>query len=161
MTKKILYFAFILMFFFGVAGFVSSRTAYAVDQIFPAGCSSAVGYSATTGRPCNGTNVATMQDPGCGTIFGYSQLNGKPCSGTSTAITVMAGCQSLVGYSSVSGRPCNGSNYAYTAMSVSPGFPRAGADGEALANGVMLGTLGIIVLTGLVYLGRRRSHAHK
>jgi hypothetical protein len=46
---------------------------------FPAGCTSAVGYSATTGQLCSG---ASLFPAGCTSALGYSPTTGQACNGT-------------------------------------------------------------------------------
>lgn len=46
---------------------------------FPAGCTSASGYSSTTGMPCNSGSTLPA---GCTSTTGYSSTTGMPCSGT-------------------------------------------------------------------------------
>ena len=48
---------------------------------YPAGCTSAVGFSATTGLPCNGTVVTTLP-AGCAVGALFSSTTGLPCTGT-------------------------------------------------------------------------------
>lgn len=50
---------------------------------FPAGCSSASGYSTTTGMPCSGGSSGSFP-AGCSSSAGYSSTTGKPCSGSSS-----------------------------------------------------------------------------
>ncbi len=50
---------------------------------FPAGCTSASGFSSTTGQPCN-SGPSTGLPAGCATNTGYSALTGQPCSGVVT-----------------------------------------------------------------------------
>lgn len=47
----------------------------------PAGCTSAFGYSTTTGQPCAGV-MSTV--PGCTSTSGFSSTTGQPCSGSTT-----------------------------------------------------------------------------
>jgi len=49
---------------------------------YPAGCTSAVGFSPTTGDPCSGTPVT--YPAGCTSAVGFSPTTGDPCSGTTT-----------------------------------------------------------------------------
>jgi len=83
----------------------------------PAGCTSAVGYSSTTGLSCgcNGTVYSTyngqlcpvIYPAGCTSSVGYSTTTGLPCG-------CPAGCTSNVGYSSTTGLSCgcNGTVYS-------------------------------------------------
>jgi len=64
---------------------------------YPAGCTSAVGYSTTTGLLCSG---AVTYPAGCTSAVGYSPTTGLSCSGTTTT-TVAApsyGSLSVVSY---------------------------------------------------------------
>ena len=49
----------------------------AVSGNFPAGCTSASGYSTTTGLPCN---TGGSLPAGCTSTAGYSSTTGMPCS---------------------------------------------------------------------------------
>ncbi len=55
---------------------------------FPAGCSSASGYSTTTGLPCN---TSSTLPAGCTSTAGYSPTTGAKCDGGSTASGPLAG----------------------------------------------------------------------
>ena len=109
MKNKILSFAFVLAFVFGVA-LTATQNVNAQVASLPAGCTSTMGYSTTNGAPCNGTSTATVSYmAGCSSTLGYSTTNGLPCNGTTTAsINYIAGCTSAVGYSTIDGLPCNG-----------------------------------------------------
>ena len=48
---------------------------------FPAGCTSATGFSSTTGLPCSGAVVTTFP-AGCTSATGFSSTTGLPCSTT-------------------------------------------------------------------------------
>ncbi len=99
-----------------VFSFLGASSAEAATTGFPDGCSSTYDYSATTGRPCNGTSTATRNPTpnsffpdGCASNLGFSSTKGNPCNGTSTATTnPMPGCTSALGYSSTSSQPCSG-----------------------------------------------------
>jgi hypothetical protein len=108
-TKKL--FSVVLGLFLVVASFAAIQPAFA-DQAFPAGCSSALGNSVTTGSPCNGTPTATQLSAGCTSPIGYSTVNNMPCSGTSIALQYLGGCSSVYGYSVATGAPCNGTTVA-------------------------------------------------
>ncbi len=151
MTKKLFSFVFIVAFAMGFMTLFTAKTTYAADQVFPAGCSSAVGYSASTGRPCNGTNTATTLPAGCTNVIGYSSTTGHPCSGTSIAIGHVAGCTSFFGYSATTGQACNGGTYA---IFPTPGFPNAGS-GDVATNIALLLSSGILAVIGSMYLYRR------
>jgi hypothetical protein len=142
-----------------ILGAFSANSAQAQSSPFPAGCASALGYSATTGLPCNGTNNATIGPlQGCETALGYSAVNGVPCSGGSVAIFFLAGCSSLYGYSSITGQPCNGTAIAtLEPITPFPGLPTTGAGGNALFNVLALLASGGVVAFGLKYLVRNRE----
>jgi len=79
-----------------------------VTQIstLPTGCTSAVGYSTTTGLSCatNGTSTTSSTYPaGCSSNYGYSVTTGQSCA---TTPSYPAGCTSNVGYSSTTGESC-------------------------------------------------------
>jgi len=73
---------------------------------YPAGCTSAVGFSTTTGDPCSG---AVSYPAGCTSAVGFSPTTGDPCS---TVVTYPEGCTSAVGYSPTTGDPCSGTPVA-------------------------------------------------
>lgn len=52
-----------------------------VSTNLPAGCTSATGYSSTTGMPCAGANLPA----GCTSTAGYSPVSGVPCNGGSSS----------------------------------------------------------------------------
>ena len=138
----------------GVGSFVS-QTAEAQTATFPAGCSSGLGYNATTGQPCSGTSTAIPKFmPGCTTALGYSSTTGLPCSGSSVAIEWLAGCTSKLGYSSVDGTPCNGTNVATFVVvpPSSPGLPTTGFGGNALSNVILLLSFLTLAVAGATYL---------
>ena len=83
---------------------------------FPSGCSSAVGYSTTTGMPCSG---GISLPAGCSSAGGYSVTTGMPCSG---GINLPAGCTSTAGYSPTTGTKCDNTG--------SPSGPLAGGAGS-------------------------------
>lgn len=143
---------------FGLAGGVAE----AQTATFPVGCSSALGYSVTTGLACNGTATATMPYlPGCSSAIGYSVTNGVPCSGGSVAIAWLAGCSSTVGYSIITGAPCNGTTVAtlpvviVTPPPVIIGLPTTGASGNAMLNSLVLVASGLFIVLGGIYVARR------
>jgi hypothetical protein len=152
----------------GVGAF-GSQSALAQTATFPSGCSSALGYSVTTGLPCNGsTDDATMGPlPGCTTALGYSITNGAPCSGANVAISFLAGCSSIYGYSVITGAACNGTTVASIQPGTpfipgttfgdftSPGFPATGFGGYALSNILLLVTSGLVASVGSYYIARR------
>jgi len=158
MTKK--FFSLLLMaavVILGVA-FVGAETSSAQVATFPSGCSSALGYSITTGAPCNGTATATLGPlPGCTTALGFSVTNGAPCSGGPIAISFLAGCSSVFGYSVITGAPCNGTTVATVSPFVPPvviGLPTTG-EGNALSNIMLLLVTGSAAAYGMTRLARR------
>jgi peptidoglycan hydrolase-like protein with peptidoglycan-binding domain len=69
----------------GVFGPMSMAKANgAVSGNFPAGCTSAAGYSSTTGMPCNSTNANTFP-AGCTSASGYSPTTGVKCDSSSSS----------------------------------------------------------------------------
>jgi hypothetical protein len=152
MTKKILFIA--ILFAFLGANFASAQVVAPNDGSFPSGCATGLGYSATTGLPCNGESTATPRNlPGCTTPLGYSATTGEPCSGGDIAISWLAGCTSTAGFSSITGEACNGTVAASSGGGGStPGLPQTGA-GEyaALTIASLLGLAGITAW-GVKYL---------
>ncbi|MDD5068514.1 MAG: peptidoglycan-binding domain-containing protein, partial [Candidatus Pacebacteria bacterium] len=72
-----------------------------VSGNFPAGCTSASGYSSVTGLPC-----APIGFPaGCTSASGFSSTTGQPCSGGGS---FPAGCTSASGFSTTTGMSCSG-----------------------------------------------------
>ncbi len=131
MKLKFLSLIAILSLTFGIS-FATTANA-AVTPTFPTGCSSALGYSTYTGKPCNGTSVAINGVmPGCLNGLGFSITTGKPCSGNANVIFFVPGCTSAMGYSTNSGLPCNGS---YPATMSHPLGCMSGI-GYSLVNGV-------------------------
>lgn len=157
---------------FGVMGILGVGVASAQTASFPSGCSSALGYSITTGDPCNGTNTATISVPGCYTALGYSTINGAACSGGDVAISYLAGCSSIYGYSVITGMPCNGTNIAsipggggavvtpggnVSGTVTTPGFPTTGLGGNAMNNIILLAASGLVASLGIVFLARPKT----
>lgn len=105
MNKKIL--SSVLGIAFAVAGVVSFGGA-ARAQSLPQGCTSNVGYSATTGASCNG---ATSLPAGCTSFGGFSATTGAPCNNNTVVAnggtTLPLGCTSSYGYG-LNNIPCNG-----------------------------------------------------
>jgi hypothetical protein len=172
-TKKI--FSLLLTFAFVIA--VNAFTAPQADAavIFPAGCTSAIGYSVTTGLPCNGTASASMMIAGCPTVLGYSVTTGVPCSGSTEAIFYLAGCTSIYGVSAISGQACNGTNIVTVldpvipAPSVTPvipvfpavpGLPTTGSGGMASLYTLGFVSAAILATIGIGY-GFRRSRVSR
>lgn len=157
MTKIFSVFVFIAL----LVGFVGVTKVSAADQVFPVGCSSAIGSSVTTGAPCNGTTTATQLSVGCSSAIGYSTMTGVPCSGTGTALTYLGGCTSTAGYSTSTGAPCNGTSIATsistnptTGVTTTPGLPTTGGSGAPL-NIALLVASGILAVAGATFLVRR------
>jgi hypothetical protein len=136
-------------------------SAEAQTASFPAGCTSAIGYSVTTGDACTGTNQAiTGFLPGCNSALGYSTTNGAPCSGGTVAIQWLAGCSSILGYSTVNGMPCNGTAVATLSTTIppySPGLPTTGLGGNAFANILFLGSSALVAALGLMFVSRKSN----
>ncbi len=72
----------------------------AVSGNFPAGCTSAAGFSSTTGMSC-AAGPSMGLPAGCSSSVGFSPLTGAKCSGG-----FPAGCTSAVGFSSTTGMSC-------------------------------------------------------
>ncbi|MCC7436447.1 hypothetical protein IT402_01060 [Candidatus Nomurabacteria bacterium] len=162
MNKKLIFLTIFSFLVFGLFGLTNLKVAEAQTASFPAGCSSALGYSVTTGSPCNGTSVATpMFMPGCDSALGYSTVNGAPCSGGPVAISWLAGCTSILGYSDITGLPCNGTFVATTSTPgntpTTPGLPTTGFGGNALINAMILIFSASIASLGFVYIKRQNS----
>jgi peptidoglycan hydrolase-like protein with peptidoglycan-binding domain len=69
---------------------------------YPAGCTSATGFSTTTGASCTVTYPA-----GCTSNVGFSSTTGVACtSGSSSTMVLPAGCASASGFSSTTGVAC-------------------------------------------------------
>jgi hypothetical protein len=113
-------FSFALVFSL-VTGFAGMAVQSASADTYPAGCSSTIGTSVTTGAPCNGTTTATQLRAGCTSPIGYSTTTNLPCSGTGSAMQYLGGCSSIYGYSLSTGAPCNGTTVA-TMASGNPTF---------------------------------------
>lgn len=143
-----------------VVGLANTKSVDAQTVSYPEGCSSALGYSVTTGHTCNGKSTqinAPMQ--GCKTALGYSVTTGEPCSGSSVALTYLAGCSSLYGYSTFTGRPCNGTSVAVPIPGTIPGLPRTGVEGNALVSMLLLVASGLTAIFGSVYLSKQSKIA--
>jgi peptidoglycan hydrolase-like protein with peptidoglycan-binding domain len=91
----------------GVVGPMTGAALAAVNgssMTMPAGCSSAMGYSTTTGAPCSGTPATTVFPAGCISSTGYSSTTGVSCAtGTSTTGVSMTGPFSINSVTPVSG----------------------------------------------------------
>jgi len=70
---------------------------------FPAGCTSATGFSTSTGLPCTG-GVSNLP-AGCSSTSGFSPTTGMACNVTSN---LPAGCSSTSGFSPTTGMSCSG-----------------------------------------------------
>ena len=168
MIKKILGSFFLLALILSGVG-LAAQDASAQTPVpnpfptFPAGCSSAIGYSVTTGLPCNGTSAAATLQPGCPTVLGYSTVNGTPCSGISVALPYLAGCSSIYSFSTITGAPCNGTAFVSmfppttppVVIITDPGLPTTGAGGNALSNILALLSSGVVMVIGSAFLARK------
>ncbi len=78
-----------------------------VSGSYPAGCTSNVGFSTTTGMSCvvSGSNLPA----GCTSTAGYSSTTGVKCDST-VGSNLPAGCTSTAGYSSTTGVKCDGTS---------------------------------------------------
>jgi len=153
--SMVLFLAVVLVF-----GFANMKNANAQTVSYPDGCSSALGYSVTTGHTCNGKSTpidAPM--PGCKTALGYSVTTGEPCSGSSVALQYLAGCNSLYGYSTFTGRPCNGTAIAVPIPGTTPGLPRTGVEGNALVSILLMTISGLVAIFGSAYLSKQSLKA--
>jgi len=68
---------------------------------FPAGCTSTVGFSTTTGASC--ANAVGAYPAGCTSSVGFSPTTGGSCA---TTTTLVPGCNSYVGFSPTTGASC-------------------------------------------------------
>ncbi len=84
----------------------------AVSGMFPAGCTSASGFSTTTGAACNSVSANTFAPSGCTSASGFSPVTGGACYAVSS--TLPAGCTSTAGFSSTTGASCSGGNSGST-----------------------------------------------
>ena len=71
------------------------------NNVYPAGCSSNIGYSSTTGLPCSG---GVNLPAGCYPGNNFSVTTGLPCSGV---VNLPNGCTSTQGYSPITGVKCD------------------------------------------------------
>lgn len=159
MIKKTVSFMFLFMFTIAISGYLAPK-AQALE-VFPSGCSSAIGYSVNDGSPCNGTSTATSLIAGCVNPLGYSITNGSACSGTTEVLTFLGGCTSVYSYSTATGAPCNGTQSAtlYAYPIITPGLPTTGVLGLSLMNSIILGLLGIIAIGGITYASSKTKKA--
>jgi hypothetical protein len=163
MTKKI--FSLTLGLFLVAASFVAVQKASA--DTYPAGCSSILGSSVTTGTACNGTTTPTPIIAGCTSAVGYSATTGVACSGTSVALQYLGGCTSIYGYSAATGQPCNGTTVALVDPSTigtvtgvtMPGLPTTAGSDNLATNLAILASAGALALVGSIYLSRRSKIA--
>ena len=93
---------------------------------YPAGCTSAVGFSSTTGLPCS--EVTTLPE-GCTSAVGFSPTTGAPCS---TTVTYPEGCTSAVGFSPTTGLSCAGT----TTTTVAPSYGTLSVQSYPVSNPV-------------------------
>ncbi len=158
MIKKIISFVFVFAFIVTISGYITYKVQAA--EVFPTGCSSAIGYSIVDGRPCNGTSSATSLIAGCVNPLGYSITNGTACSGTTEAMVYLGGCTSVYGYSTATSAPCNGTQSAtlYVSPFVTPGLPTTGVLGLSVMN-MVLAMLGFLAIGGITYASLRTKKA--
>lgn len=147
--KKFVSYLVVFVFVLVASTFITSKIeAY---TSYPAGCSSIIGNSLTTGNPCNGTAVATPMVQGCASPIGTSTINGSNCSGTSVPMQYLGGCSSIYGWSFSTNAPCNGTSVAsvftYSPDTTSPGLPTTGA------NTLSLGSMLLLLSSGLFTIG--------
>ena len=95
-----------------------------IGTTFPVGCTSAVGFSSTTGLSCS---VVTTLPAGCTSAVGFSTTTGLSCAAVVTALP--AGCTSTVGYSPTTGASCStgvttGTTLANIPGDISAGYPK-------------------------------------
>ncbi len=106
----------------GVVGPVT-RTSLngAVSGLFPAGCTSASGFSITLpNTPC--TPIVTTLPAGCQVGDLFNRNTGLSCTAVTT--TLPAGCTSTAGYSPINAAKCDGTTTTTTTTA-----PLAGTDG--------------------------------
>ena len=99
-----------------------------------------------------------MNVSGCTTALGYSVTTGSPCDAAAVAIPYLAGCTSIYGFSNISGAACNGTNVIQTNVGTvvtTPGLPVTGAGGNAFANIMLLLSSAIVAVVGGVYLVKK------
>ena len=75
----------------------------AVSGSFSVGCTSASGFSTTTGLSCISLNANTFAPSGCTSASGFSPVTGGACYATSSTI---AGCTAGALFSSTTGASC-------------------------------------------------------
>ncbi len=96
----------------------------AVSGNFPPGCTSASGFSVTTGQPCYA--IPSILPAGCTTTAGYSPLTGVKCD--STVSTLPPGCLPGYAFSVTTGQRCVPGT---TTPTPSPSAPLQGGAGSA------------------------------
>lgn len=147
MKTKTFYLFLSLAIIIAGVGMIGISKANAQNASFPSGCASGLGYSVTTGNPCNGNSSGYEEFlPGCPSALGYSTINGAPCSGGSVALfSYLSGCSSVYGYSTINGWACNGTRFgpAGGGTTSSIGFPVTGFGGNTFFNLFLLLGLGI------------------
>lgn len=159
-----------------IALFVGGGLAFqAHAQSVVSGCTSANGYSATTGMPCNGT---TTVPAGCSTTAGFSGTTGMACNGSASSVNgyngttvgtngYLNGCSSTSGYSTTTGYACNMpvGGYIYTGngttvnvggttvpVPTTPGLPTTGAGSNALPTALILVASSLVAFGSLRYM---------
>ena len=155
-----------------VLGFVSVTATSAGAQTLPAGCTSAYGYSPTSGAACN--SVSTLPQ-GCTSASGFSTINGAACNGYTAVANGyngsavvngnLNGCSSTVGYSTTSGLSCsliasvNQPTVITTPVPVitDPGLPTTGAGSQTATNIALLLGAGGLALWSIVSLRRKSA----
>ena len=90
----------------GVFGLLSRAAIVVVFGGYPAGCTSTVGFSTTTGLACNLPVSTGFTPAGCTSASGYSPVTGGACQAVAG---LPAGCTSTTGYSPTTGDKCDSS----------------------------------------------------
>src|SRR3989344_4253063 len=158
MTNKLFSLVFLGVLVFGVFALSEPVNVEAQVASSPPGCNSVIGYSSTTGLPCNGGIAAqTALFPGCTSVVGVSTMTGLPCSGGTTPLSFLPGCTSIYGVSSINGLPCKGLAVATPFPPGVPGLPITGSTGNTLENLGLLTASGILALLSIGILARRRK----
>lgn len=91
--------------FNGVAFAAADSARITISNIisnYPAGCTSNLGFSVTTGIPCS----SNVFPPGCTSANGYSMTTGQSCNWTSHPV---GWCSTIYGYSETTGIRCDSS----------------------------------------------------
>lgn len=81
----------------GAFGPMSMAKAHgSVSGNFPAGCSSASGFSTTTGLPCSSVNANTFAPSGCTSASGFSPVTGGACYAAGSTPTPTGGVEGIL-----------------------------------------------------------------